>query len=165
MTSPLFDISLEQPEDRAETEMLAAQAFGPGRFTRTAFRLREGRDAELHLSFVARKGAVMVGSVKLTRIKVGEKPGLLLGPLVVAPNTKNQGVGQALLNRAVEAARQEQEAFILLVGDHSYYARAGFEQVPSGTLILPGPADPARILVCYLEEDARKTHMGAVTRW
>ena len=59
--------------------------FGPGRYAKTAYRLREGGPHALALSFTARIGTLLVGSVRLTPIRIGETPALLLGPLTVEP--------------------------------------------------------------------------------
>ena len=50
------------PADQAAIEKLDEHAFGPGRFARTAYRLREGVEPDLSLSFVARVGTLLVGA-------------------------------------------------------------------------------------------------------
>ena len=42
----------------------------------------------------------------------------------------------------------------MLVGDTAYYQRAGFKRIPKGQVTMPGPVDPARLLVCELVEGA-----------
>ena len=91
----------ETPDLDAAIETLGAQAFGPGRFARAAFRLREGVRHEPEFSFVAlmqdAKGREsLAGSIRLTRILIGGEPALVLGPLVVSPQYKNLGIGREL---------------------------------------------------------------------
>ncbi|MGB6466296.1 MAG: N-acetyltransferase, partial [Xanthobacteraceae bacterium] len=54
------DISLtilpETPDDTAAIERLHERTFGPGRFARTAYRLREQAAHRLDVSFTARTG-------------------------------------------------------------------------------------------------------------
>ena len=95
----------EMPLHDSEVEILGANAFGPGRFTRTAFRLREGIVHDEKLSFVAIDGGKVVGSVRVTQIAIGTNAALLLGPLVVSPNFKCRGVGGDLMRKAVSAAK------------------------------------------------------------
>ncbi|WP_428698001.1 GNAT family N-acetyltransferase [Stappia sp.] len=140
----------ETPEDLAAIEALQADAFGPGRFAKTAFRLREGVDHDPRLSFVGMSGDVFAGSVWLTPITIGGAPSQLLGPLAVAPAFKNKGLGRLLVNQSLKTALAFGERSVLLVGDAPYYGPLGFEPVPPGSITLPGPVDPARVLVANL---------------
>lgn len=155
-------LSPETPELEFAVEHLAEVAFGPGRFARAAFRLRENRESRPELSFVARLDGELVGAVKLTDILIGKRASLLLGPLVVTPKCKNHGVGHMLMNKAVDEARAAGHESILLVGDEPYYGRFGFEKVPFGSVTMPGPVDPNRLLICYLQ-DTSESAQGNVT--
>jgi len=154
-----------RPEASADTdaiERLHERAFGPGRFARTAYRIREGAPHLLDLSFTALVGTLLVGSVRLTPVRVGEQPGLMLGPLTVDPAFENRGIGAALIQRALDAAREAGHALVLLVGDEPYYARFGFTRVPRGQLVMPGPVDPARLLAAELVEGSLAKARGAI---
>ena len=98
----------EHFDHHAAIEAIAAEAFGPGRFARAAERVREMAAHAADLSFVAEHGGEIIGSVRLTPIRVGDAPSLLLGPLAVRPDYKNRGVGKALMRLAAEAAREAQ---------------------------------------------------------
>jgi predicted N-acetyltransferase YhbS len=164
-TRPMAETDFETVED------MSAEAFGPGRFARAAFRLREGVAADLRLSFVATletdvaasERRKIVGSVLVTQIRIGDQPGLLLGPLVVLPGHKNLGIGRELMNRAIGAARQARHKLMILVGDEPYYGRFGFRRIPPGQIFLPGPVDPARLLACELQRRALSHFRGAAT--
>lgn len=155
----------ESPQDYDAVEKLAEQAFGPGRFARSAFRLREGVMHEADLSFTLHRSGKLVGSVKLTKILIGNDEALLLGPLVVAPECKSEGVGAALMKKAVEAAKEAGHEAILLVGDFDYYKKFGFVRVDHGKIKLPGPADPNRILICPLVEEAKEKFSGLASQY
>jgi predicted N-acetyltransferase YhbS len=152
----------ELPLDAEAVERLHERAFGPGRFARTAFRLREGAPHRPELSFTALVGTLLVGSVRLTPVLAGDAPALMLGPLTVDPAFENRGIGAALMRRSLEAARQQGHRLVLLVGDERYYGRFGFRPVPSGQLALPGPVDPRRLLVLELAEGVLAGAKGAV---
>jgi len=141
-------------------EQLGADAFGPGRFARTAFRLREGVSAEQRLSFVALKDEELVGSVQVTKILIGESPALVLGPLVVDRTHMNEGIGRKLMEQSVGASKRQGHELIILVGDEPYYRPFGFKIIPYGQITLPGPVDPARFLACELKPEALQRYSG-----
>src|SRR5205823_12304299 len=102
----------------------------------------------------ARIGTLLVGSVRLTPVRIGEPPPLLLGPLTIEPPFRDRGIGKAMMERALNDARAQRHRLVVLVGDEPYYARVGFKRVPNGAITMPGPADPARILAAELTEGA-----------
>lgn len=134
-----------------EIEDINAEAFGPGRFTRAAYRIREGGPHRRDLSFVALCDGKVVASVRMTPIAAGAGRALLLGPLAVRPAFKNLGIGRKLVAIALDAARKDGWDLAILVGDAPYYAPLGFSLVvPRGQLAMPRPVDPARLLACEL---------------
>lgn len=162
MTDLSLTISPETPADTAAIERLHARTFGPGRYARTAFRIREKAEHCNALSFLARIGTLLVGSVRLTAIRIGETPALLLGPLTVEPPFRDRGIGLALIERAHAEALARGHRLVVLVGDEPYYARAGFKRVPKGRITMPGPVDPARLLIAELVPGAADTVAGAI---
>ncbi|MGQ3672430.1 GNAT family N-acetyltransferase [Xanthobacter sp. TB0136] len=162
MTDLPLSLRQEHPDDDAAIERLHARTFGPGRFSRTAFRIRENTPHERTLSFTARVGTMLVGSVRLTHVRIGSTPALLLGPLTVEPPFQSVGIGAQLMETALEAARQAGHRLVVLVGDEPFYARFGFRHVPHGRVTLPGPVDPARLLVNELVPDAFNGVCGMV---
>jgi len=152
------------PEDEAAVEKLDERAFGPGRFARTAYRLREDVSPDYALSFVARVGTLLVGANRMTPMLVCQTPALLLGPLTVEPAFRSQGVGEALMKLSLEAAREAGHGLVLLVGDEDYYARVGFARAPAGQITMPGPVDPKRLLYYELREGALAATSGRMRR-
>jgi predicted N-acetyltransferase YhbS len=154
MADLALTILAETLADADIIERLHERTFGPGRYARTAFRIREGAGHLLELSFTARIGTLLVGSIRLTPIRIGDVPALLLGPLTVEPPFRRRGIGLALMQRALAEARDKGHRLVVLVGDEPYYARAGFKRVPKGQARMPGPVDPARLLVAELVQGA-----------
>jgi predicted N-acetyltransferase YhbS len=152
------DISLtimpETQGDAAAIERLHERTFGPGRYAKTAYRLRERVGHRLDLSFTARIGTLLIGSVRLSPAYIGETPVLLLGPLTVEPAFRERGVGQALIERALRQARANGHRLVILVGDEPYYSKSGFRPIPPGKVVMPGPVDPSRLLVAELVDGA-----------
>src|SRR5204862_1401457 len=119
----------ETPDDAVAIERLHERTFGPGRFARTAFRIREQLGHRLDLSFTAWIGTLLVGSVRLTPIRIGTATALLLGPLTVEPPFRERGIGQALIERALADAKRGGHRLVVLVGDEPYYGKCGFKRI------------------------------------
>src|SRR3954447_14793985 len=130
MSEPSLTILPETAGDALAIERLHERTFGPGRYARTAFRIREGRGHTLELSFTARIGTLLVGSVRLTPICIGATPALLLGPLTVEPPFRDRGIGYALIERALAEAKAKGHRLVVLVGDEPYYGKSGFKRIP-----------------------------------
>jgi predicted N-acetyltransferase YhbS len=160
-TLPLL-IRREDASDAEAIERLHERAFGPGRFARTAFRLREGTRVRTDLCFTAHVGTYLVGSIRLSPVTMGDAPGLMLGPIAVEPAFTSRGIGFDLIAASLDAARQKGDLRVILVGDEPYYRRSGFSKVPKGRLELPGPVDPDRLLWLELVPGAFDGISGAV---
>ena len=145
-------------------ETLNAESFGPGRFAKSAYRLREGVDPVASLSFVAMENGVLRGSVRFWPISVGGQEELLLGPLAVQTGQRGRGIGIALMQAGIDAAKQGPWRGILLVGDEPYYAKVGFSRLPPGRVKFPGPVDQNRILGLSLKGGEMLTLTGQVRR-
>ena len=163
MSSSNFEIRIETDGDAPALSQLSAEAFGPGRFTRSAYRVREGVPPVAALCLCGLLDRKLVGGIRFTAIRIGEGEGAaLLGPLVVDPVVKGKGYGKALVEEGLAQARAEGFALVLLVGDMSYYGRFGFQPVPPGQIALPGPVDPARLLAVELVPGALAEAAGVV---
>jgi predicted N-acetyltransferase YhbS len=162
MTDLSVTIRPEVPGDAQSIERLHERTFGPGRFVLSAYRIREHVDHLLDVSFTARIGTLLVGSVRQLPVLIGETPALLLGPLTVEPPFRSRGIGRLLMERAVKDARDKGHRLVLLVGDEPYYSRVGFKPVPKGRVTMPGPVDAARVLVFELVDGAFEGVSGAV---
>lgn len=164
MSDLMLTLTPETPADEAVVERLAERAFGPGRFARTAYRLREGATPDYSLSLIARVATLVVGANRMTAIRLGGRPALLLGPLIVDPAFHGRGVGAAMIEKSCDLAAKAGWRLVFLVGDAPYYERFGFQRVPPGRLAMPGPVDPARMLVKELAPGAFEGVAGAVSR-
>lgn len=150
MTSLPFQFRLEEPADVAIIDKLHADLFGPERHKRAAYVLRDGVPGDPNLCFVATLGGELVASVRITPIRIGGRPALLLGPLVVDPRYKGQGAGRALVRMALDAAREQGHRVVMLVGDLPYYGPLGFTFLGVDVITLPAWVDKNRVLVAGL---------------
>jgi len=144
-------------------EGLLDRVWGPARFQKTAERLREGREPAEGLSLIAEHDGDVVGTVRLWHVCAGPgRPALLLGPLAVDETWRGQGIGGALTQRAVAAARRRRYRAVLLVGDAAYYQRFGFSTEKTGSLWLPGPYERDRLLARELAPGALDGARGLI---
>lgn len=158
----MWEIRAERPGDGTLIDALVEKSFGPGRYAKSAYRLREGVDPEAGLSFVAIEDAALRGSVRFWPVLVGKERALLLGPLAVETERRGRGMGIQLMQKGIGEARAKGHRAIILVGDLPYYSRVGFTAIKG--VRMPGPADPSRILGLALVEGALESLQGPVTR-
>lgn len=134
-------IEAETPADADGVEALVMAAFGPGRFAKTAERLREG--SRPAAGFVVREQGRVIGSVRLWPITVGGAPMFFLGPIAVDSEERSVGLGADLVAACLTHAAMAGSG-VLLVGDRAYFERFGFGPAPDAAL--PGPVDRRRVL-------------------
>jgi len=146
---------------------LVARALGENWTTRSSHQLRLGHSPVLSLSHVAfDRHGTLVGTVRLWPIQAGDAgDALLLGPLAVDPSLQGQGIGQALLHRVINAAKQQKtHGAIVLVGDAPYYERVGFSAKPTWLMRMPGRYDQNRLLGYELIDGYLTGKEGVITR-
>jgi len=136
------------PADAPFVDDLQALAFGPGRFARTAFRVRERFPIDISLSLVAEVDGTPCGSVWMTPISIGGVDGYMLGPLATHPGFRRRGVGKQLAREVTRLALERADArFVVLIGDRDYYCPLGYQPTTIGAIEWPGPVDPSRVLL------------------
>ena len=136
-----------QPSHANDISALLDRAFGPGFRARTAERLREANRPISALSYIARDDQeALIGSISYWPVRLGQAAGLLLGPLAVDATVQGKGVGLQLMQATLDLVDPARFSFVILVGDLDYYARVGFGVAPANVR-LPGPVDPARLLI------------------
>ncbi len=149
--------------DLPDISNLHAQLFGPGRFTRTAYRVRESCPLISPFCQTAKWDGQLIATITFTEVLIGSRTGaLLLGPLAVGASYTNLGIGRALVSTGIAHAKTVDMQLVILIGDLSYYQRAGFVSIPAGRIQLPGPADPARLLAHELKNAALQDYRGVV---
>ena len=151
------------PADLPIIAKLHARVFGPGRFTRTAYRVRERTPPVSRFCRAAFLDGRIIAAVRFTEVTIGGTGrAVLLGPLAVDPEFSGKGFGRRLIAEALDAAKADGIRLVVLVGDEPYYGRFGFHPVPPGQITLPGPVDARRLLAAELEPDALAGYRGGV---
>src|SRR5438270_8265833 len=157
-----FAIRGERGSDVVAREALLDLAFGANRQTRTCQQLRDGRAPAEGLAFSAVREGKLVGTVRLWHVSAGGVPALMLGPLAVGDTCRELGVGAALMDHALAAAKARGHRAVIPLGDAPYYARFGFSAAKAGELVLPGTFEPDRLLGLELREGALDGAWGMI---
>ena len=158
-----FAIRSERASDVVAREALLDACFGENRHTRTCQRLRDGRAPAEGLALSAVRQGRLVGTVRLWHVSAGGKPALVLGPLAVEASSRQLGVGAALMDHALAAAKARGHRAVILLGDAPYYARFGFSAQKTGELSLPGPFERDRLLGLELRKGGLDGACGVIT--
>ncbi|EJN11354.1 putative acetyltransferase [Bradyrhizobium sp. YR681] len=157
-----FAIRSERAADVAAREALLDACFGENRHDRTCQRLRDGRAPAAGLALSAVREGTLVGTVRLWNVSAGGRPALVLGPLAVDPACRELGIGAALMQQALAAARSRGHDTVILLGDAPYYARFGFSAAKTGELTLPGPFERDRLLAIEFQAGALDGAAGMI---
>jgi predicted N-acetyltransferase YhbS len=157
-----FAIRAERASDVRAREALLDASFGEGRHARTCQRLRDGRAPAEGLAFTAVHAGRVVGTVRLWHVSAGGVPALVLGPLAVDASCRKLGIGAALMQHALAAAKARGHSAVILRGDPDYYARFGFSAAKTGDLALPGPFERERLLALELRDGALDGACGMI---
>lgn len=159
--------------DPAFVEQLLDRAFEPARHRRTAYKVREGVEPLPALSFAALDdedmlaGSIQCWPVALTDPSGRAHPLVMVGPVAVIPQLQNDGYGKALMLAAIAALNAGGGVPLpqVLIGDAEYYGRFfGFDAAPTQGWQLPGPFDPARLLV-RADNPAVLPKLGTLGPW
>jgi predicted N-acetyltransferase YhbS len=159
----MYKILRERPADAGDIEQLLDLAFGPNRLAKTSYRYRDGIAPVSALSWIARDGDRLVGTVRYWPILVGnaDAPALLLGPLAVDPTRRGEGIGRMLVARTLDQAMFSGHRLVLLVADPGYYEQFGCMPAAPFGFSMPHE-DPARLWVRPLAPGALHGVTGAI---
>ena len=152
----------ETANDAQAIERLHERTFGPGRFVLSAYRLREHVDHVLDLSFTARIGTLLVGSVRQLPVCIGDTRALLLGPLTVEPPFRESRRRPCATGRALREAKAKGIAWYCWSATRPITAASASSVIPKGRATMPGPVDYSRLLVAELVAGAFSDVSGAI---
>jgi predicted N-acetyltransferase YhbS len=157
-----FAIRAERAPEIVAREALLDACFGANRQQRTCQRLRDGRAPAEGLALSAVREGHLVGTVRLWHVSAGGIPALVLGPLAVDNTCRKLGVGAALMDHALAAAKARGHRAVILLGDQPYYTRFGFSAAKTGELALRGPFERDRLLGLELSQGALDGAWGMI---
>ena len=103
----------------------------------------------------------VAGHALLTRCHVDGAPALALAPCSVLPDYQRQGAGSAAIGAALDAAREQGENLVLVLGHATYYPRFGFTPA-SGYGIRPPFDVPDEAMMALALDDTRPVPAGTL---
>jgi putative acetyltransferase len=91
--------------------------------------------------FTAWTHGQLLGAIMFSRLTYeGDRHSVfVLGPVAVATDRQNQGIGQRLIAQGIETLRQEGVDFVVTYGDPGFYRRVGFEAISQDDFPAPFP--------------------------
>ncbi len=121
-----LEICTGVPGDAAAIESLYPEAFPEEDLLPLVRDLL--RDSENVVSLVGKTGSQLVGHVVFTRCGIADNSAkaALLGPLAVAPDWQNRGIGSALVRTGLRHLIDVEVELVFVLGDPAYYGRLGF---------------------------------------
>jgi len=139
--------------------------------------LRKSERYVPEFALVAEDSGKLIGQVILTKTYIQTDNGrkekvLLLGPVAVLLEYRCKGVGAALINEAMERAKQAGYKAVFLCGEPAYYGRFGFKPTNEYGIgytitvseFVPDDNIPQQyVLCCELYEGALKGIKGKVS--
>ena len=97
----------------------------------------------------------VVGYNVLTKAKIGDFPGLALGPLGIRKEYQNTGIGSALVKECIKRAEKSGFPWIALLGGN-YYFRFGFENgKPYGITVSENEFDNEHLKILFLDKSIK----------
>jgi putative acetyltransferase len=154
-------IRTETSEDIPEIRAVVRAAFGQPGEANLIDALR--RSGALILSVVAVIDGRVVGHIAFSPLMVAGKPvALALAPMAVAPDSQRQGIGSALIRRALEECRRLGHKVIIVVGEPAYYRRFGFIPASPFGIECPFAVTPDAFMVLELSPGTARACRGMI---
>ena len=159
----MFIILQERSKDREVIETLLDDVFGNTRQHKTSYAYRDKNPPVQGLSLTAHCNERLVGTIRFWPIFLGlrKTSALLLGPLGVASDMQNFGIGRSLISQGHMMAAEMGYKLVLLVGEEAYYGRFGYVSASSHGLLMQGE-NPNRLMVRELDKGALQEASGNV---
>ena len=143
-------------EDNDKIIKLLHKSFGPGRFARSVYRLREKNDRDTEFSYIYELNNQILSSISYYKTFLNNDiNGLLLGPLAVDPEHRGKGYGVELVKYTITLIKKTKAYdFILVIGDYHYYEKFGFKKI-NNTFSFYGPVNSEKVLILLIKDELK----------
>jgi len=143
-------------EDNDKIIKLLHKSFGPGRFARSVYRLREKNDRDTEFSYIYELNNQILSSISYYKTFLNNDiNGLLLGPLAVDPEHRGKGYGVELVKYTIALIKKTMAYdFILVIGYYHYYEKFGFKKI-NNTFSFYGPVNSEKVLILPLKDELK----------
>jgi len=159
----MSDIRKKIQSDNDTIENLLNKTFGPGRYARSVYRLREYKPYLDDYSYVYSLNGKILASISFCETLINNSyTGLLLGPLAVEPNQVGKGYGKKLVKYSLDKISiNSQIYFIIVVGEYDYYKEFGFNKLDNH-FVFYGPVNKNRVLIKINKSEMKLKDMGEI---
>ncbi len=159
----MSDIRKKIKSDNDTIENLLNKTFGPGRYARSVYRLREYKPYLDDYSYVYYLNGKIQASISFCETLINNSyTGLLLGPLAVEPNQVGKGYGKKLIKYSLDKISiNSQIYFIIVVGEYDYYKEFGFNKL-GNHFVFYGPVNKNRVLIKINKSEMKLKDMGEI---
>ncbi|MGB8840920.1 MAG: N-acetyltransferase [Aliidongia sp.] len=160
----MFKITTERPEHIEAIESLLDASFGVDRQNKISYCYRVGVNKVVPLCMIASADDQLVATIRYWPVAIGSTSSLLLGPVAVADKHRNAGLGGKLIRHSLGRAAALGYRSAVLVGDHAYYNRFGFQPASSHGIVMPDE-NPTRVLALSLQANRYALPSGSIGPW
>lgn len=125
----------ETPDDLRIIDSILLAAFPGDGECKVVNALRHNGNAVI--SLVAEANKKVIGHILFSRVSthpLTPEKGIGLAPVSVLPEYQSQGIGSLLVRAGLQACRDLQFDYCVVLGSPKYYARFGFEKASSFNL-------------------------------
>ena len=159
----MSDIRKKIQSDNDTIENLLNKTFGPGRYARSVYRLRENKPYLDDYSYVYSFNGKILASISFCETLINNSyTGLLLGPLAVEPIQVGKGYGKKLVKYSLDKISiNSQIYFIIVVGEYDYYKEFGFNKLDNN-FVFYGPVYKNRVLIKINKSEMKLKDMGEI---
>lgn len=128
--SQLFGQTFSDSEGKAEGELIAQLVRD----------LLTTTSKDELLCFTARKQNKLLGSIIFSRLTFPSNlSAMLLSPVAVKTQNQRQGIGQSLIQFALQRLKQDEIELVMTYGDPNYYGKVGFKTISEEVVPSPMP--------------------------
>lgn len=153
-THPQWITRAETPADIPAIHDLNRAAFATAEEAELVDALRQDAACIDRLSMVTTTpDGTVIGHALLTRCHIDGTPALCLAPCAVLPAHQRTGAGSAAIRAALQAAREQGEAFVIVLGHPGYYPRFGFERASAHGIGLSLEVPDEALMALSLDPD------------
>lgn len=164
-------IRKEEEKDFDIVEKIVEEAFKNAEFSdhsehKLVSRLRKSNEFIEELSLVADVNNEIVGHILLTKIKIKNSnnsfDSLALAPVSVSPKFQGMKIGKALIEKALNKAKEMGFGSVVVLGHENYYPKFGFEVASKFGIKAPFEVPDEVFMAIELKEGKLKNVSGVV---
>ena len=161
MSAADCEIRPERPDDLLAIREVHQRAFGQDQEANIVDALRA--NGAVLVSLVATLGDEVVGHVLYSPATIGSITGAALGPVAVAPDVQNRGIGVRLIDAGNRMLAAASCPFVIVLGHPAYYPRFGFVPARTRGVSCQWDVPDDAFMVLVLDEARMRGVSGAAT--